>query len=242
MESKKQTPATAERPILFNSDMVRAILQGRKTQTRRIAKHQFWQHHELINANNNGQLTGNKDTSVNCPYGRPGDLLWVRETFEATTHELIGKNQYQTLRRIKFKADGVEKYEKWMPSIFMPKDICRIWLQVKSVRIERLGDISEEDAIAEGVRSQFIDLFQEMRWRDYMAYQPEHIFGWRAPTSSFFSLWESINGAESLAANPWIWVVEFDVLSKTIKPLTWKGKQIRIDEEAAKAESKSVEA
>ena len=234
---------TKERPILFNTDMVRAIMNGRKTQTRRVIKPQPEAHHRAVVRCN--VLDGSdreyflyqhedpkKTKAVRCPYGQPGDLLWVRETFERTTHELLSQMHRDSWNRYLYKATHRQPRKKWKPSIFMPKDAARIWLQVKSVRVEQLKDISEEDAKAEGIRGQFIDLFQETRWRDYMQNQPERFYDWRLPSSSFFSLWESINGSASLKENPLLWVVEFDVLSTKGKPEAWKGKQLRVDEEA----------
>lgn len=99
-------------------------------------------------------------------------------------------------------VDGDPLDEKWKPSLFMPKEACRIWLEVTNVRLERLQDISEEDAIAEGVISEKIDAIH--KWKDYsrQGYLPIAKF-------SFFSLWEKINGKESVSENPWVWVYEF---------------------------------
>jgi hypothetical protein len=157
-----------ERPILFSTPMVSAILEGRKTQTRRILK--------------------NPEVSMqNCPYGKPGDLLWVRETWG------IEKRKE---KRIVFKArmnDYPIQDDRWRPSIHMPKDAARIWLKLTEVRVERLQDITEKDAIAEGIEDE----------SPYF-YNPKY---------SFISLWESINGEGSFYQNPWVWVLTFEVLS-----------------------------
>lgn len=89
----------------------------------------------------------------------------------------------------------------------MPKEACRLWLKVNAVRVERLQDISEDDAKAEGIARAMQPLFQEMRYMDYLT---NELHGWRNPSSSFQSLWQSINGPESWEANPWVWVIEFE--------------------------------
>jgi hypothetical protein len=110
-----------------------------------------------------------------------------------------------------YKANTVHQAMKWKPSIHMPKAAARIWLQVESIAVERLRDITEEDAIAEGVNLAEGLIKGEMLWKDY-----EHdLNNLSNPKSSFKTLWRSINGAESWEANPWVWVVRFKVVSTT---------------------------
>lgn len=197
-----------QRPILFSTEMVKAILEGRKTQTRRVIK-------PFENLNNNAIVFKenafprfqfearyqNIDWQLNCPYGKPGDVLWVRETY----HKSEGTFPTTYL----YKAVYGESYDvKWKPSIFMPKDAARIWLEITKVRVERLLDISEDDAFNEGVRYWTHDNDQQMldaHFKDYRTGLRNLV----SAHSSFLSLWESINGEESIHSNPWVWVIEF---------------------------------
>jgi hypothetical protein len=185
------------KPILFSTPMVQAILDGRKTQTRRVIKPQpldvvtyavqrFW-YPEVIK----------------CSY-EVGDVLWVRETF-------TNSEEYPF---IFYKADADDVSIKWKPSIFMPKEACRLFLQVKSVRVELLQEITEEDAIAEGIKpsEDFAGL--------YFLYGSTKNYGritrtdYVDPIKSFHSLWLSINGPTSWVKNPWVWVIEFEKIEK----------------------------
>lgn len=178
-----------ERPILFSGQMVRAILGGRKTQTRRVIKniphdaaHIWHDGGEWIVENAPGQCW-NKKTA--CPYGQPGDRLWVRETWQLDESE----TGYVYRADIEGFLDQAFGPPTWRPSIFMPRAASRILLEIVSVRAERLQDISEEDAKSEGVRP---------------------FMGSPLPyKAAFCTLWQHINGPESWAANPWVWVVEF---------------------------------
>ena len=194
-----------ERPILFNAEMVNAILSGRKSQTRRVMKQQpgsvteqgrplFFQHGS----------TGRRITPK-CPYGQPGDRLWVRETwstcpiYDAQKPSEMGPEYLGTIR---YRADG-QRSGKLRPSIFMPRWASRITLEITSVRVEQLCDISNDDAISEGI----------WKYPDegcYKVYTPTTSFGTINPVKSYRSLWESINGPESWTENPWVWVVEFE--------------------------------
>ena len=181
-----------ERPILFSGPMVRAILEGRKTQTRRIVK--------------DGIPLGNWNETLNkCPYGKPGERLWVRETWAPVT---IG---------YAYKADGVYIEEspvwKWKPSIHMPRVASRILLEITDIRVECLQEISEEDAKAEGLRR--FAKFGVEEWGGVEAHpQVKNHFRWYdKPIEAFKQLWEHINGRESWKQNPWVWVVEFKMIS-----------------------------
>lgn len=183
-----------ERPILFSAPMVRALLSGAKTQTRRLVKHPnvmdvdawadagggLWEMgvHEAGSTAGMGKLR--------CPYGAPGDRLWVRETWGILTGNGI---------RTVYRADDEQPVPnmKWAPSIHMRRHRSRIDLEVTAVRVERLQDISPEDAMAEGVRC------------DCMHPVPMC----KGNIDAFRDLWESINGAESWASNPWVWVISF---------------------------------
>lgn len=171
-----------ERPILFSAPMVRALLTGTKTQTRRIA----------IPKRSIEPMTDE------CPYGQPGDRLWVREAWrvegkhtDSYSPSCIEINRAH-FGRIDYEASitwNKSMYGKLRPSIHMPRWASRITLEVTGVRVERLQDISEADARAEGISR---------------ADCPD----WHA-TTDYRALWESINGPGSWDANPWVWVVEF---------------------------------
>jgi len=220
--------------------MVQAILDGRNTMTRRIVKPQpddsgLWNddtHPRSINSTLSGwngtvNETG-ESKEFKCPYGQPGDILWVRETFYAygrwvkngisktgkqkfKFQDLTGTDfQYKYFnekpdRIKKGKLDGIGWYKR--PSIFMPHKAARIFLEVVSVRVERLKDISEADAIGEGVGHGFQ---MNAGWPDYMHIK-NGICTLTQDTAemSFASLWESINGNGSWDANPWVWCISF---------------------------------
>ena len=191
-----------ERPILFSAPMVRALLAGTKTQTRRVVRFEYasevaaWFNETAdvwrMGVEGPGGVLADYG-SLRCPYGAPGDRLWVRETF-------IYRHKHD---RFYYRADHPTfdpyAHNGWKPSIYMPRRASRITLEVTGVRVERLQAISETDAMAEGIACT-----NEHRW-GLAATGREH----NAPTHAFRALWESINGAELWAANPWVWVVEF---------------------------------
>lgn len=189
-----------ERPILFSGPMVRAIIEGRKTVTRRIAKPV--KHPDLGNIYTPGALVlENEPQHVidrACPYGQPGDRLWVREAW-AEIHVAQAPGEKWVVYR---ECDNRTDYGgPWKPSIHMRRRDSRILLAITTVRIERLQDISEEQAEAEGVKGEPCDHARQACagigcWGD-------------TAKGAFGFLWESLNGAGSWAANPWVWVVEF---------------------------------
>lgn len=190
-----------ERPILFSAPMVRAILAGTKTQTRRVVRGPIeylgpsggqddlsswgWffdgeeQHGYMVLARGMNERFDNGCISIPCPYGVPGDRLWVRETWRG---EGPGS--------VKYRADGDDVGSlKWRPSIFMPRWASRIDLEVTEVRVQRVQEITREDAIAEGVTT-------------------HDVFG-------FMRLWDSINGKRApWASYPWVWALTF----KRVRP------------------------
>jgi hypothetical protein len=197
-----------ERPLLFNAEMVRAILDGRKTQTRRAVKAMAldW----LENSKFIPEYVASPDNDM-CPNGKIGDQIWVRETFSA-----MGDNTGHALP-IYYRADGDDGFA-WTPSIHMPRWASRIQLEITNVRIERLQDIGEDDAEAEGIEGinqpTGGDDYQDY-WRDY-GVNKKDADGWPwftgDPIASFKSLWNSIY--KNWDSNPWVWVIEF----KVIKP------------------------
>lgn len=200
-----------ERPILFQADMVNAILEGRKTQTRRIVK-------PTKDRNGSGchlapcEIAGevNGGDYALCPYGQPGDRLWVRENFLYLMHGDVTAGDIKYCASIDSRsAAGSKNPGYWWrkrPSIHMPRWASRITLEIVSVRVERLQDISEADAMAEGIEPP-----ENGTYRDY-GVKPEDNEGYdycSTAIDSYKTLWQTINGFDSWDANPWVWVVEF---------------------------------
>lgn len=195
-----------ERPILFSGAMIRAILAGQKTQTRRVVKgvqfiektapgiDPYWRLLDNPKKPNGGGSPMGPHVAVLCPYGQPGDRLWVRETHSLLEFSISGR-----AAPVWYWADGNKipegDYTRPRPSIHMPRWASRILLEVVSVRVERLQDISVADAIAEGVES----------CRDQLATNG----CWYSEDELYSMLWTQINGHGSWNANPWVWVVEF---------------------------------
>lgn len=224
-----------ERPILFSAPMVRAILDGTKTQTRRAVKLRNGQY---MPPSEKADINGWRQMLRNCPYGKPGDRLWVREAWRTVAEaDATPPRDLSEAHRLWFEVDvphqaGAGKYR---PPMFMPRWASRITLEITGVRVERLNDISEEDANAEGCERLHEDehgyVFRDDRdWklcpkcggtrlhdalgggggvihdvdcRECDTYQKR-----------FKHLWQSINGPDSWAANPWVWVVEFKRLEQ----------------------------
>jgi len=203
-----------ERPILFSAPMVRAILEGRKTVTRRAVKFPFID--RAVGCELSGNEIGPEEIRNNCPYGVPGQRLWVRETWYCDHFEVM-RGPYLKPDDLDFgeaiedgtlvyAADGLTPYEQeqptWKPSIHMPRWASRILLEITDVRVERLQNISEEQAKAEGVRL-YTDHAELGDW-----WHVEGIETYSAdPRKSFELLWSSVGG--DWQANPWVWVVEF---------------------------------
>lgn len=208
--------AIKERPIIFSGPMVRAIIEGRKNQTRRVMKTQPI---DVIpfEGNQAGKWVGlihrgeradeNRGLVFTCRYGRVGDRLWVRETFsiEDGVKDESGKDP----DFIQYKADSAAQIldrhgratgkffvsdngliHKWKSSIHMPRWASRITLEITGVRVERLQDISDDDCLAE------LGEFRSMSFS-------------KLRKLAFLALWESINGPDSWSLNPWVWVIEF---------------------------------
>ena len=205
-----------ERPILFSGPMVRAILEGRKTQTRRIVKKSRKEFCD-INGLGHAVFTDNNITyqELKCPYGQEGDRLWVRETWATDYPEKLKLEIWeggQNLDWIMHRAHSDNVHEnlgiRWRPSIHMPRWASRITLEVTGVRVERLQDISEEDAIAEGIQPSELG---EAASASLQLIKGEQ---WPAAVLQYAELWQSINGPGSWEANPWVWVVEFKRVQK----------------------------
>lgn len=205
-----------ERPILFSAPMVRAILAGTKTQTRRMVKPQPLPELRDATVDQLGahwvkRLSDDVslESHVRCPYGAAGGKLWVRETIERGPLLFrMGEMRDTAI----YAADGAEtKLDTWpwqrdvLPSIHCPRGLSRITLEVTDVRVERLQDITERDVMAEGIEQVdgALDDAEIVRLAKASKLMLEDA------RASFAALWESINGAGSWVANPWVWVVSF---------------------------------
>lgn len=195
--------AIKERPILSSGEMVRAILSDRKTQTRRIVKPPPKVVHALYHdaSIDTERIFPNGDQRIHCPYGVPGDLLWVRETWQEILNVKEcsqGKSWDATSTKYVFAADGEKPfYGKWRPSIHMPRGASRINMEITSIDVERLQDISEADAVAEG------------------CHVGAGAGNWRNARHRFEELWDSINIKRApWASNPYVWVIEFKRIAK----------------------------
>ncbi|MDB5997217.1 MAG: hypothetical protein JWP42_4353 [Pseudomonas sp.] len=221
------TTTIKERPILFSAPMVRAILEGRKTVTRRPVKGIAleWLRPEGFTP----EYTADPQNSL-CPYGNPGERLWVRETWlpdPDADHEAWDEHTdtYVSWSGCGSRIDGVPPalrkpehciYREgwdgtdlvWRPSIHMPRWASRILLEITGVRVERLNDISEDQALAEGVERSNAKHSIEP-FRNYLHPCMASGHNKSIARASFMTLWQSINGLESWDVNPWVWVVEF---------------------------------
>lgn len=193
-------------PILFSTPMVQAILNGNKSMTRRVIKPQpddSGLHNDTLFPRSiqsdlegwNGTVNATGESKqFKCPYGQPGDVLWVRENFGFWEDLRLHKAQiFDTSNWFTTEGEKIP-YEtlKWKPSIHMPFAACRIFLRVKEIRVERLQDISREDCKCEGTT---------------LGMDNGAFSGWN---DRFCNIWQSINGADSWNANPWVWVIAFE--------------------------------
>jgi hypothetical protein len=200
---------TKFRPILFSTPMVQALIEGTKTQTRRVIKLPNY-HPSILEKqtdkmdikdgivyDGNGEIIG----KLKYPYN-VADVLWVRETFNLGADE-----------KIFYKAFSDDLYSyRWKPSIFMPKEACRIFLKIKSIRVERFNEISEEDAIAEGIIK--IADYGSTGYKLYT--EPDASYTDIDAIESFSSLWESINGRDSWDKNTFVFIYEFERIEKPL--------------------------
>lgn len=242
---------TTFRPILFSTPMVLAILEDRKTQTRRTKglekinenpdNWKFDRYAVDMAFNKIGIIFSNDNEEIHIPFkANIGDVFWVRETFEYFESNYnphgnpLDKNstvkiQFKADRKVseEFPIEGIKALKAFAeiqnlksifkPSIFMPKPACRIFLKIKNIRVERLQEISEKDAIAEGIIEILPQAYPQYReWKNYL--NPYNPHGYKShynnPINSFCSLWHSINGKGSWNANPFVWVYELEKIEK----------------------------
>lgn len=220
-------------PMLYSTTMVQALIANRKTKTRRTKaleevnkRANDWVTPLQMPCTSDGKWVFTAEHGeaqqlrIKCPYGKVGDVIWVRETFCPTgSDEYLNK---ETNKPFFYLADVEQEYLpsvnasmadygwKWKPNLHMPKLACRIFLEIVSVKVERLQDITEEDAIAEGVEQ-----IADYGTTGYKLYtQPDAAFSDIDAKWSFESLWQSINGEQSWNDNPWVWVIEFKQIDK----------------------------
>jgi hypothetical protein len=241
-----------ERPILFSARMVRAILEGRKTQTRRVMKPQprltpsglmNWKGRIIGEVpHESGDFTRYDEVTPLCPYGQPGDRLWVRETWCQKIDD--GRYVYNAAGNLDpsccwYRAsdhdvraddgDGGQKYLRdgreaspWRPSIHMPRWASRLLLEVVEVRVQRVQDISEEDAKAEGVEMSGVGYLNYL-WHGHFNHGdgnrlsnawPYQYSNYEDAADSFSSLWQLINSRRGHPwdSNPWVWAITFSVI------------------------------
>lgn len=210
-----------ERGILFSAPMVHVILEGRKTQTRRAYKNR--KHPDFGCGIAASELAREQQHVIDriCPFGQPGDRLWVRETWQGPLIDNLDEYRadpdgYKKPEHCVYAADGGappefitlddELVQRWRPSIHMPRWASRILLEITAVRVERLNDISEADAMAEGADCLRTENCTEKERRlldlplmdDHTPYR-----------NGFALLWESLSGSGSWASNPWVWAIDF---------------------------------
>lgn len=236
-----------EHGIIFNSEMVRAILDGSKTQTRRVMKSQpepsktkdgdYWlpcnKTQSMVHVSdfipgNSKVVDMHEFYSVCCPLGGIGDRLWVRETWQGPLVDedhldnyRADVDKFQTSEFCKYAADGGPRPEfcdlagnihfGWRPSIHMPRWASRILLEITGVRVERLQDISEEDAVAEGVVTGRYG--NEGNWLNGF-YAPGSNQPHQTAKSAYSELWCSIYGVDAWYENPWVWCITFQQIQE----------------------------
>lgn len=210
-----------ERPILFTPENAQKVHFGTKTQTRLIVRWPLWVTHDdklklSLQSPATGlayYIDGQPVKRFTCPYGQPGDRLWVRETFCAgdPAHPpgigIIPRTQIKPGMKVVYRATAEfgDEPPPWRPSIYMPRWACRTALKLTAVHVEQLDKISAEDAIAEGIE------YHNGHGVGHSGYRHESKHGFVYPTAkeAYRVLWESINGPELWALNPWVWVLEF---------------------------------
>lgn len=213
------------KPIIFSTEMVKAILEGRKTQTRRVMKDAFGDPIKL--GISEEQFRQNlKVMSFKCPYGQVGDRLWVRETWlpdpprdfdgyvefgGCWPHPLyLIPQEYRTPNYCVFKASWQGAELRYHSAMLMPRWASRITLEITGIRVERVQEISEDDAANEGIR--YADGSFELEWFTPAAREAKRIL-------DFSKLWDSINAKRgySWEENPWVWVIEFKQVNNLVR-------------------------
>lgn len=226
-----QSQMVKQRPLLMQTDMVQATYKGLKTNTRRTRgletvnkapdKYKFCRYEERndhVYALFTGDNIPGPHLHIKCPYGKAGDIIWVKETWGKTpdfgyVYKADQTPEGEAIRQEYIKAGA--KWAKWKPSIHMPYAAARLFLRIIDIRVERLQDINQKDAIAEGVRN----VSNHHQWYNYL--HPKHATPREMyvhdPIHSFQTLWDSINGPGSFDRNEWIWVITFEKIEKPVQ-------------------------
>jgi len=244
IKSKKQSP------ILFSTQMVEAILNNTKSQTRRIVKQNRRWCEDVDEVDLKSWF---EKGIIKSPYGEKGDMLWIRETWKMIGHTQDDHTEFHFQykdgedRHIDFYGDDdrceywVKKLDDlcanllekglaeendeeerytwnkedvpWKPSIHMPKEVARIWLKISDIRVERLHDISDVDCVEEGIKHSQ-GKSGPLCWYDYKHKSYNAVTG---VTSSFKTLWQTVNGPGSWNINPWVWVISFEQIENPNK-------------------------
>jgi hypothetical protein len=197
---RKAIADTRDYPILFDTEMVQAILSGTKTATRRLFKsplsiamepaHEIWHDGgEWITRLKNGQCL---KYPIVCPYGEPGDYLWVKETWAPAFSDIAYKADYSEEVLSEKRNQGL-----WHPSIHMPKTAARLWLQITDIKAQRIQTVTEEEAREEGTKPAEVYGMGEI--------------GKKTFREGFIAKWHTIYGIEKYFENPWVWAIKFIV-------------------------------
>ena len=193
LDPKKLAEMADAKPILFNTDMVRAILDGRKTVTRRVVKKPYYIDEDVLLPESGLCMHFGTNETHGMPYAdslcRPGDILYVRETWYPNVWRFMYKADYS--EKEKFFMNGIEVTIPWRPSIHMPREAARIFLRATDVRVEQLQDIDDDGVVAEGLN--IGDPFDEL-WDSTIKPADRALYGW--------------------TANPWVWVIAFERCEK----------------------------
>lgn len=213
------------KPLLVSTPLIPKIKEDIKTVTRRTVGLQEinknpdrWFFNMVYNTSKthlSADFLLDKCSSklIKCPYGTIGTILWVRESFQEIGYTSDTDTEFFYKSDFLYNDDTpIDPGFKWQPSIHMPKKACRLFLQITNIGIERLQDITEKQAVAEGVNKWFLALEKEDLYQDYLDVSNHH----NNALDSFKSLWQSINGLDSWANNPYVWVVEFKKIPRPV--------------------------
>lgn len=181
-------------PMLFSTEMAKANVSNSKTETRRIVKPIYKQDPSECTYN------GSIDKNNNTPYGKAGDIIWMRESFNCIQGYFTWEKNVYFYKA--FAKPEAQAEIKWKPSIHMPLEACRYFAIIESITIERLHNITNEGAIKEGIKP--IE-GKNQAWPDFM----NNNGSYATARGSYLSLWDKINGEGSAAQNPWVWVIKY---------------------------------
>jgi hypothetical protein len=212
----------SEKPIIFSGPMIRAIIDGRKTMTRRVAKLTDSGRLKAVGSSRNWH-PDDPNAALACPYGQPGERLWVREAWAPVVPGVTAPPFYY---RADVSPSEFTNMLRWRPSIHMPRHASRITLEITGVRVERVQEITGKDAVKEGIESVWPDgdpssYFGAFRNYEFETAHPKRgtvivpekhqLMGFQDATRSFRSLWDSLNAKRGFGweVNPFVWVVEF---------------------------------